>query len=412
MPAGSAPHVHRLFAAALLAAGLATACKQTHVVFEPVSDGSAGDPGGAGGTGGQGGAGGAGVTTVSASFYHACAIAGGALYCWGRNDDGRLGVDDTDPHKTPTRVGDGTDWVDIQVAEFSSLGLKRDRTIWSFGANGSGQLGQGNFMALKKPAQIGGRTDWIAIATRFDHACALRDDRTLWCWGKGDEGQLGQDEPARDGLDRPEPTQVILPGEVAMVDTGQGHTCAILRDHTLWCWGRNNDRILGQEPGLPERIKHPVQVGTDTDWQVIRAGQSASCGLRGGRVYCWGRVTDNSQPGSAADTDVPMPTDIGGPSGVTGLTFNTFGGCLIDAQHRGACWGRNDEGQLGLGDMDVRNGVVTLSIAAWTSLSAGRFSTCGVRNGGVWCTGQNSDGQLGLGDVSRVATFMGVDLEP
>ncbi|HEY8925174.1 MAG TPA: RCC1 domain-containing protein, partial [Polyangia bacterium] len=144
MPAGSASDIQRLFIAALLAAGPATACKQTHVVLESSADGGADDTGGPGGadgtTGpdGPGGAGGAdaagtGGTIVSASYYHACAIAGGALYCWGRNDDGRLGVGDTDPHNTPTRVGDGTDWADIQVAEVSALGRKQDGTIWAFG---------------------------------------------------------------------------------------------------------------------------------------------------------------------------------------------------------------------------------------------------------------------------------------
>lgn len=415
MPAGSTAAVHRLLIAALVVAGQATACKQTHLVLETVTDAGPNDAAGAGDAGGRGGAGGAGaplgpVTTVSAAYFHTCAIARGALYCWGANDEGRLGVDDTNPHTTPTRVGDDADWADIQVARFSSLGLKRDRTIWSFGGNDHGQLGLGNLAPRRVPTQIGNRTDWIAIATRFEHACALRVDGTLWCWGTGKEGQLGQDEASWDGIDRLEPTQVTMPDDVAMVDTGQGHTCAILVDRTLWCWGRNSYSILGQGTDVPERIKHPVKVGSAADWQRIRSGQSASCGLRGGRVYCWGEVIDQSLPGSSGSNSVPLPADIGGPSGVTDLTFNTFGGCMLDARGAGACWGRNEEGQLGLGNTDARNDVAPLPIAGWTWLTAGRFFTCGVLDGRVWCTGDNQYGQLGVDSVSRVASFVPVDL--
>ncbi|HEY8924308.1 MAG TPA: hypothetical protein VIU64_08000, partial [Polyangia bacterium] len=324
----------------------------------------------------------------------------------------RLGVGDTDPHNTPTRVGDGTDWADIQVAEVSALGRKQDGTIWAFGNNGNGQLGQGDFKPRAKPTQIGTRTDWIAITTHFDHACALRADRTLWCWGKGDEGQLGQDETSAEGIDRPTPTQVMTWTDVAMVDAGQGHTCAIRVGGTLWCWGRNTNSVLGLGSSMPKQIRHPVQVavGSATDWQLVRAGQTASCGLRAGRVYCWGEVIDDSQPGSPAGTDVTTPTPIGGPTGAVGLTFNTFGGCSFDAQGAGACWGRNAEGQLGLGDESPRHDVVPLPLKGWTWLSAGRFSTCGVRGDRVSCTGDNTYGQIGLGSVTRVLSFRELDL--
>jgi len=409
MPAGSAPEFHRRVVAALLLAGLATACKQTHIVLDSVTDGGSDETGGTGGTGG-GTSPGSTVTTVSAASVHTCAIAGGALYCWGANDYGQLGVGDTDTRPTPTRVDDGTDWRDVQVGERSSLGLKQDGSIWSFGANDVGQLGQGDFVQQTKPTPIGTRRDWRAIATRFNHACALADDDSLWCWGKGGEGQLGQDDPGPTGMDRPTPTQVKTDQDFAMVDTGEGHTCAIRRDHSLWCWGRNSKAILGQPPGSPEQIRHPVQVGKDTDWQLVRSGQSTTCGLRGGLVYCWGEVIDQNLPGSAGLTQVSAPTLIGAPAGAKGLSFNTFGGCSFDAQGKGACWGRNMEGQLGLDDMKDRDGVVVLPIAGWTSLSSGRFYTCGIRSGGLWCAGDNREDQIAQGSVKFVFKFFQVDI--
>jgi len=411
---------HTLLIVAWLVAGLPAACKQTHIVLDPLTnppetDGGTSDASATDGAGGPGGTGGAApaagpVTALNTAYYHTCAIAGGALYCWGANDEGRLGLGDTKDRRTPARVGVDSDWIDIQVGERSSLGLKRDGSIWSFGGNDVGQLGQGDFVALKTPTRIGTRADWTAIATRFDHACALAADGSLWCWGQNTEGQLGQDETNTASMDRPTPVQVTTARDFAAVDAGQGHTCAIRRNGTLWCWGRNTDSILGQGAGSPVQIHHPVQVGSATDWQIVRSGQSSTCGLRGAVVYCWGRVVDQSQPGSADGTDVPVPTAIGGPAGASGLTFNTFGGCSFDARGAGACWGRNAEGQLGLGDMSVQTDVVALPLGNWTWLSAGRFSTCGIRGGHVWCTGDNRNGQIGQGSVDRVATFMEVAL--
>ena len=72
-----------------------SACKQTHVVLEPVSDG------------------GPQVTAISTGNGHTCAIKGGALYCWGRNEDGQLGIGTRMDSPTPVRVGQDSDWTAV-----------------------------------------------------------------------------------------------------------------------------------------------------------------------------------------------------------------------------------------------------------------------------------------------------------
>jgi alpha-tubulin suppressor-like RCC1 family protein len=350
-------------------------------------------------------------TVVSIASYHACAVAGGALYCWGANAEGRLGTDDTNPRATPARVGTDTDWLTVATSARATLAMKRTGQLWSFGANDNGQLGVGDFSARRKPTPVGDRSDWTAIATRFDHACALARDGSLWCWGANTEGQLGQDDEYGSSTDRPVPTPVTGPRDFAFVDAGQGHSCAVRTGGTLWCWGRNSEAELGQGPNAPIQMRRPMQVGTASGWQAVQAGQNFTCGLRAGDTLCWGSVQDAAIPGGTPGGVVDTPLSIGAPAGVVQLSINTFGGCVIDGTGAAYGWGRNIEGQLGLGDLDARN-TPSLLGGGWTQLSAGRFSTCGVRDGAVVCMGDNRDGQLGLGDADRRAVPSVVTFPP
>jgi alpha-tubulin suppressor-like RCC1 family protein len=71
-----------------------------------------------------------------------------------------------------------------------------------------------------------------------------------------------------------------------------------LRHGALYCWGRDYDGQLGLgKKKDPERCgggklpvcNRPVRVGNESDWTAIALGAFHSCGLRGKRLYCWGR---------------------------------------------------------------------------------------------------------------------------
>lgn len=407
--------------AALAAA--AHACTQTQVVLEPAPDAGGGDttPGATG-------------LTISTSDKHTCAIAQGALYCWGANDEGRLGTGDTTSRLRPTRVGTESDWKAVATGFSSTLALKTDGTMWSFGGNDRGQLGLGDLTARSKPdGPIGGRADWTAIATRFNHACALAKDGSLWCWGENSEGQLGRNDPApptshevcrapsTDSVCRYTPTPVTTLTDVFTVDTGDGHTCATKTDGSLWCWGRNSSCQLGRACEMDAVIqsRQPMRVGNDTDWKLVRSGQDTTCGVRGGAAYCWGASDTDKKtggidmgiPGVAPGTNVPTPTDIRVPGVVADLSFNTFGGAALDDKRGAWVWGRNREGQLGKGDYAEYAGIISAG-SGWTQVSTGHFTTCGVRGSQLVCSGENADGQLGQGDMSRSNNFVPVQLPP
>jgi alpha-tubulin suppressor-like RCC1 family protein len=372
-----------------LVALAAAACRETHTVLRP-------------GDGGETRT----ISSVTAGDFHSCAIAGGALYCWGSNDDGRLGLGDTMARTSPTRVGTDDDWRVVAAGENSTVALKQDGSLWAWGLNDQGQLGLGDLAARQVPTRVGTRTDWTSLALRFNHACATATDRSLWCWGDDEEGQLAKQDTA----DLTSPTLISDDRDWIAADAGQGHSCGIHADGTLDCWGRNSESELGQGSSDPLQIRRPIQVGTDADWQTVQAGQQTTCGLRSGALYCWGRNLSSTIPDASPNLEIGLPTALNVPAPLAEVSLNTFGACARNAAGDGFCWGRNVEGQLGVGDTTDRAEPTALPMGGWTQFSVGRFSTCGARGGTVYCTGDNRDGQLGTGDLERRDTFTAVVL--
>ena len=122
-------------------------------------------------------------------------------------------------------------------------------------------------MAALPPVDLGpGRTATAvsagAYAGLFSSAphCAILDNGTVKCWGSGIFGQLGQDSSDTIGDQAAEvaalPPVNLGPGRTATaISAGQGHTCALLDNGTVKCWGfgptlgQGTTSDLGDEPG-------------------------------------------------------------------------------------------------------------------------------------------------------------------
>jgi hypothetical protein len=128
-----------------------------------------------------------------------------------------------------------------------------------------------------------------------------------------------------------------------------------------------------------------------------------SCGLRASVLQCWGSTGDTTAliPVSPRGTVAGAPVAVPVQGAAVGLAINTFGGFVVTRAGAALGWGRNVEGQLGLGDTTDRTDVTMLPLDGWAQMAAGRFSSCGVRQGSVYCMGDNRAGQLGLGDTDR-----------
>jgi len=333
-----------------------------------------------------------------------CALAGGHGWCFGANLDGALGSGDRATHIAPAAVEAPVGFDQITAGENHACGLEHGTgAVWCWGYNASGQLGLGDTAGRDVPTRVPRPASAVALAAGYNHTCAVASDHTLWCWGDNTEGQLGQgDQPgAPNAL---QPARVGPEDDWMAVAGGQGHSCGVRAPGTMWCWGRNSQLELAGDPTLAE-IRTPAQVGTAADWTgALDVGQDSSCGLRGaGTLWCWG---DNSfgQLGAPPDSgSVGAPRQVGDAADWIGVSIDTFSACGVRADGSLWCWGRNAEGQLGTGDNDDRTAPAPVGAGlAWAGASVGRFHACAAQTDGtVACMGENSNGQLGLGDTAR-----------
>lgn len=261
---------------------------------------------------------------------------------------------------------------------------------------------------------------WVEIATGDGHTCALRTDGSVWCWGNNSYGQLGQNPLSV--LRSLIPLEVPSRGAVVTrIATGYHHTCAVLVDKTLWCWGHNSYGQLGNG-NIAISVSLPVQVQTNANQPLeriahITAGEYHTCALTDtGAVYCWGSNTfgqlgDGTDTPHAYATEVPQLT-----SNVTGISAGRWHTCVLKNDGTAWCWGSNTYGQVGVEQVENQLQPTTVNWGSMTvpslvSVSCGEYFTCVASNSGnAYCFGQNTYGQLGNGKTIHSSRPVTVEL--
>jgi alpha-tubulin suppressor-like RCC1 family protein len=181
------------------------------------------------------------------SIGHTCGLTtAGAAYCWGNNENGRLGIGsmDVDAHPVPTEVSG-----DLVLAGVTA-GLGGHSCAWTasgsaycWGSNDFGGLGNGTTSASSVPVPVsGGHAFEQLVAGGFiGHTCALEDGGAAWCWGENERGQVGDGTTA----DRLEPAAVTGGRSFEMVDAGFRHSCGRTVEGVVYCWGSGATGQLG-----------------------------------------------------------------------------------------------------------------------------------------------------------------------
>lgn len=244
------------------------------------------------------------------------------------------------------------------------------------------------------------------LAVGSAHACAIVEAK-VYCWGDNAEGQLGTLSSEVTGSNVP--ILVAGIGDALAVTAGYAHTCALLVDKTVSCWGSNQSKNLGRTTGTNGE---PGVVAGLSDVRAISAGNATTCVIVGsvGKVQCWGANTGSSgsmlgRPtgGSPASFDPdPTPGDVTGlTSGVTALSVGQGSACALMVDKTLKCWGSNWEGRLGNGTntptTDTSGPVSVTGLTDVAAVAVGAAHACAVVSSGkVYCWGQWESGQLGI----------------
>jgi alpha-tubulin suppressor-like RCC1 family protein len=406
-----------------------------------------------------------GPVQIAAGAHHACVVlASGPVDCWGQGFYGDLGDGSSLDHALPTQTiglpvpaggvesvsagtvtgcavtsdlrvacwgqdaGDGSALATIHTAATGVLGLpaagvsqvsagfggcalvmlgglKTDVMCW--GDNSSGELGDNTTTDRTKPVKVKGLSNVVAVTTGGRHACALVRNGGAKCWGANGHGQLG------DGTTTESHTPVAvqgLPVDLAQIVAGGTHTCGLLTDGTVRCWGSGGDGELGN--GSTSDSSTPVMVtGLPSVVQIavggnLLGGDTTSALTSAGTVFCWGE-NKNGELGDGTTTNSDVPVQVTGLSAAAVAVTQTAGdGCAALVTGQVECWGDNGVDELGDG---VSGGMTTTPVLVSGFTTGG--TSINTSNGGSTCAldlteqaqcwGWNTDGQLGDGSTSN-----------
>jgi len=236
------------------------------------------------------------------------------------------------------------------------------------------------------------------------HACARVSNGMARCWGQNDFGQLGNGTTSASSSS---PVTVSGLTNVLQVATGASHSCALLTDGTVRCWGLNTNGQLGNNSTTSSST--PVAATGLSNVAAISLGDYHSCALlSSGGISCWGSnssLQTGTSPAGASYQVVPTATTI--TSGATAISAGGFHTCAIVGGGL-KCWGDNTSGQLGTAGTPAQNSLLPLDVPGLTSnvtsVSSGELHVCAVAGGAVQCWGDNTYGQLGNGATSTTPT--------
>jgi alpha-tubulin suppressor-like RCC1 family protein len=349
---------------------------------------------------------------VAAGDGHTCQVQeDGSVRCWGRNDQGQLGDGSTAWTGTPVTVAGLGGVVAVTAGYAHSCALLADGTVRCWGSNTFGQLGDGSTSRRPTPVAVSGLSGVVTITAGDFHTCALRVDSGVLCWGRDGFGELGDGDASAALSAVPKGVKDLSSGVVAIA-AGGGHTCALLINRRVGCWGRNDRGQVGD--GTTSHARSPVQVfafGGLFGVQAIAlaAGGAHTCAVAAydGMLFCWGAGTFG-QLGTGLLRDEPDAVAVAGLSRVAAVVAGRQHTCALLADGSGRCWGDNEHGQLGHADSPrslTPTPVAGLVHAA--ALTAGARHGCALlADGRVRCWGRNADGEQGNGvrDGTRAAS--------
>ena len=375
----------------------------------------------------------------------------GQVRCFGGNSNGQLGQGhQSNIGDEPGEMGGNLPAIDLGEGMFAkevacgsrhTCVLLQDGSVKCFGGNRLGSLGLGHTFDISDPSNssvvdLGHGLFAIQISAGFYHTCALLQDNTVKCFGNNGDGQLGQghtrnlgDEPGEMGDDLP-PIDLGHGLLADFIAAGGSHTCVLLHDASVKCFGGHYRGELGHLQGfIPYQTQSfgdnllRAELGTDKIALQIAGGNSFTCFLlQDNSVKCFGanRFGQLGQ-GHAKDTgdgvnvgDNLQPIDFGDGLFAIQISAGIYHTCALLQDSSIKCFGGNRQGQLGqghtrnLGDepgemgdnlppIDFGESALAVQVVAFGD------STCVLfEDDSVKCFGRNTGGTLGQGHQSAI----------
>ncbi|MDG1551256.1 MAG: putative Ig domain-containing protein, partial [Candidatus Poseidoniaceae archaeon] len=336
-----------------------------------------------------------------------------SLYCWGSNVYGNLGnglhgggVFSDQPVEI-TSFGTGLYPVEVATSIVHSCAILNDGTVSCWGDNSFGQLGDGTQIDRYVPTQtvsLGAGVKAVDIAVGGYHTCAVLDDGDVKCWGLNGHGQIGDNSQ----IDKYVPTSSSVftgTSKAIAITAGYDYSCALIVDGSVRCWGKNNLGQLGLGTSVNPVIT-PTQTasfGAGLHAVDIDAGYAQACALlNDGRIMCWG-LGSNGRLGTGDTLQQTSPTftaSLGTNRYAKQVVQGGSNGCAIIDDGTVRCWGGGTPTGTGTSS-DVLTPTTTDSLGVGRTaqaLIAGTGHSCVILDDATMaCWGFGGFGKLGNG---------------
>ncbi|MEZ4622821.1 MAG: hypothetical protein R2867_45995 [Caldilineaceae bacterium] len=335
------------------------------------------------------------IVKVVTSMWHACALRqSGTVLCWGKGEleqlSGQLGPKIVSVAFTPTVISGVTNVIDIATNKDNVCVRLANGSAQCWGSNYWGQLGNGTGVNYPFPSGTPAEVQVfnqpvLSVATGGYHTCAVTDSNGAVCWGANNYGQLGNGTVSH-VITEAVPVHSVTSG-ITTLSAGEHHSCALTAGGAVWCWGRNTHGQIGTGTNVDSST--PVSVtGLISGVQAIAAGFNHTCALIiNGTLRCWGaNSVGELGSGTTVSNVIPYPVVVQGLEGrrVLTVTAHALHTCAIVEGGSAHCWGSNNYGQLGIPKPPIFSTTpvtVTGLTSGTTAISAGNGHTCAVVNG-------------------------------
>ena len=237
---------------------------------------------------------------------------------------------------------------------------------------------------------------------------ALKGNGTVYTWGYNGSGQLG----LGDTNNRTEPTQTNMKA-VIDIAAGTDHTLVLKADGTVWATGLNNYGQLGNGTTENTNTFQQVKLNENGDYLEnivsIAAGYTASYAVTAeGEVYGWGRNDDGELGIGSKSSEINelYPVKMKKVSKIIQIAAGANHAIMLDADGNVWSTGYNSSGQLGIGNTDIQVQPKQMtSISGVKEIAAGtNHSIMLAENGYVYSVGNDSNSQLGNGNSTNIST--------
>ncbi|XP_070397381.1 uncharacterized protein [Dermacentor albipictus] len=348
------------------------------------------------------------VSQVACGTHHTLFNTDAGVFSCGSSRYGQLGLGDLQrtwvPHLVDTLAG--REVIKVAAGLYHSLAVTKDGSLFTWGWGVHGQLGHGGCADERQPREVASLVDHKVVDAYggCGHSVALTSEGVVFTFGCNLFGQLGLGRSPK----KSSPQRVDLGEPVRLLCSGFFQVLALLSSGRLLTWGAN-----------PQSLRLQAQSSRRSRLQAVVAQNELLSSLAGGphggnlrhpasAAAAGALPTAGASPSPMAQALLhghqrhlsPTEVDLSAVRGpVVGMACGSNHALLLTRDGEIFAWGRNTEGQLGLGNRKDQKSPQLVSHLSQRSkvaqVSCGRdFSLALDTQGKLWAWGQNEGGQL------------------